>query len=125
MDRASDRLQQPVSEKVEIISKRMNIFDLPELPLPEELTTILVESGNVRIERIVSTGQVSGWYDQPDTEFVALLSGSAVVEYENGKTVAMSRGDTLLIKPRVKHRVCFTSSKPPCVWLCVFYGSDR
>ena len=99
----------------------MNIFDLPELPLPEELTTILAESGNVRIERIVSTGQVSGWYDQPDTEFVVLLSGSAVVEYENGKTVAMSGGDTLLIKPRERHRVSFTSSEPPCVWLCVFY----
>ena len=99
----------------------MNIFDLPELLLPEELTTILAESGNVRIERIVSTGQVSGWYDQPDTEFVVLLSGSAVVEYENGKTVAMSRGDTLLIKPRERHRVSFTSSEPPCVWLCVFY----
>ena len=76
----------------------MNIYDLPELPLPEELTTVLAEGGNVRIERIVSTGQVSGWYDQPDTEFVVLLSGSADVEYENGETVAMSRGDTLLIK---------------------------
>ena len=65
----------------------MNIYDLPELPLPEELTTVLAESGNVRIERIVSTGQVSDWHDQPETEFVVLLSGSAVVEYENGETV--------------------------------------
>ena len=99
----------------------MNIYDLPELPLPEELTTILAESGNVRIERIISTGQVTDWYDQPDTEFVVLLSGSAVVEYENGKTVSMSSGDTLLIKPHEKHRVSFTSSEPPCIWLCVFY----
>jgi len=99
----------------------MNIYDLPELPLPEELTTVLAECGNVRIERIVSTGQVSDWYDQPETEFVALLSGSAVVEYENGETVAMLRGDTLLIKPHEKHRVSFTSNEPPCIWLCVFY----
>jgi len=99
----------------------MNIYDLPELPLPEELTTVLAKGGNVRIERIVSTGQVSDWYDQPETEFVVLLSGSADVEYENGETVAMLRGDTLLIKPHEKHRVIFTSSEPPCIWLCVFY----
>ena len=99
----------------------MNIFDMPALPLSEELTTPLAESSNVRIERIVSSGQVSGWYDQAQTEFVALLEGSAIIEYENGKTVAMSRGDTLLIMPHERHRVSFTSSEPPCVWLCVFY----
>ena len=61
----------------------MNIFDLPPLPLAEELTTRLAESGNARIERIISTGQVSDWYDQAETEFVALLEGNAVIEYEN------------------------------------------
>lgn len=32
---------------------------------------------NVRIERIVSDGQVSGWYGQEESEFVALLLGTA------------------------------------------------
>jgi len=99
----------------------MNIYDLPELPLPEELTTVLAENKNIRIERIVSTGQVSGWYDQAETEFVVLLEGSAVIEFENGKTVALSKGDTIIIKPHERHRVSFTSKEPPCVWLCVFY----
>ena len=98
----------------------MNIFDLPMLPLVEELTTILAESGSVRIERIVSTGQGSDWYDQAETEFVALLEGNAVIEYENGKSVALSKGDTLVIQPNERHRVSFTSSEPPCIWLCVF-----
>ena len=98
----------------------MNIFDLPTLPLTEELTTVLAEGGSVRIERIVSTGQVSGWYDQAETEFVVLLDGNAVVEFEDGKTVDMKKGDTLLIKPHECHRVSYTSSEPPCVWLCVF-----
>jgi hypothetical protein len=44
----------------------MNIFNLPPLPLPEELTTILAESDGIRIERIISTGQVSDWYDQAE-----------------------------------------------------------
>ena len=99
----------------------MNIFDLPALPLSEELTTILAESGSVRIKRIVSTGQVSDWYDQHEAEFVVLLQGSAVVEFEGGRSVALARGDTLLIQPHERHRVSFTSSEPPCVWLCVFY----
>ena len=99
----------------------MNIFDLSELPLLDELTTVLAESVNVRIERIISTGQVSDWYDQPETEFVILLEGRAGIEYENGRTVAMSKGDTLVIKHHERHRVSFTSTEPPCVWLCVFY----
>ena len=98
----------------------MNIFDLPELALPEELTTVLAENGNVRIERIISSGQVSGWYDQSETEFVVLLEGNAVIEFENEK-ITMSKGDTILIKPHERHRVSFTSTEPPCVWLCVFY----
>jgi len=99
----------------------MNIFEFPTLPLPEELTTVLAENGCVRIERIVSTGQTSDWYDQSETEFVILIEGSAVIEYVDGKRIALSRGDTLLIKPHEKHRVSHTSSEPPCIWLCVFY----
>ena len=99
----------------------MNIFDMPEFPLAEELITVLAESENIQIERIVSAGQVSEWYDQTETEFVVLLEGSAVVEFENGISAAMSKGDTLLIAPHERHRVSFTSSDPPCVWLCVFY----
>ena len=101
----------------------MNIFNLPTLPLPEELTTVLAESKNIRIERIISTGQVSGWYNQAETEFVVLLEGNAIIEFENGKTVDMTKGDTLLIEPHERHRVSYTSSEPPCVWLCVFYNS--
>jgi len=99
----------------------MNIFDLPAFPLSEELLTVLAESDNARIVRIISTGQTTDWYDQDETEFVVLLEGNAVIEYEDGRSVAMSKGDTLLIKPHEKHRVSYTSTEPPCVWLCVFY----
>ena len=99
----------------------MNIFDLPNLPLSEELTTVLAKSGNVRIERIISAGQIFDWYDQDETEFVALLTGNATLEFENGETISMSKGDTCIIKPHERHRVSYTSTEPPCVWLCVFY----
>ena len=100
----------------------MNIFDLPDLPLTDELTTTLASAGDARIERIVSTGQTTGWYDQDEAEFVALIEGSAIIEYENGNTIAMEKGDTLLIQPRERHRVSYTSTDPPCIWLCVFLG---
>ena len=93
---------------------------MPPLPLAKELTTVLFESENVRVERIISTGQSSGWYDQEETEFVVLLEGNAVIEYENGKSIAMSKGDTLKIKPHERHKVSYTSSEPPCIWLCMF-----
>ena len=99
----------------------MNIYEMPPLPLNEEVTTILTENENIRIERIISAGQTSDWYDQNETEFVVLLEGNAVIEYEKGMTVTISRGDTLLIKPHEHHRVSSTSTNPPCVWLCMFY----
>ena len=100
----------------------MNIFDLPPLPLAEELITAMAGSDDVRIERIISTGQVSAeWYDQEQTEFVVLLEGSAVVAFEGGRSVELVRGDTLVIKPHERHKVSYTSEDPPCVWLCVFY----
>ena len=99
----------------------MNIYEMPPLPLTEEVTTILTANKNIRIEQIISTGQVSGWYDQNETEFVILLEGNAIIEYDNGKSIALSKGDTLLIKPHEKHRVSFTSNNSTCIWLCVFY----
>ena len=99
----------------------MNIFDLPATPIVEELTTILAGRGNARVERIVSAGQVSGWYDQADTEFVVLLEGSATLEYDGGRIVNLKRGDTLTIEPHERHRVSYTSDNPPCIWLCVFF----
>ena len=71
----------------------MNIFEMPPLPLTEEVTTILNENENIRIERIISTGQVSDWYDQAETEFVILLEGNAIIEYETGR-VLLCRGAT-------------------------------
>lgn len=89
--------------------------------MSEELSTILTENSAVKIERIISTGQTSDWYDQEETEFVALLQGEARLEYENGEFITMKSGGTLIIPPHKLHRVCYTSSEPPCVWLCVFW----
>ncbi len=98
----------------------MNLFDIPAR-IDEEITEILCKKENVRIERIISKGQTTGWYDQNETEFVALLSGFAVIEYDDGSRVELHAGDTLVIVPHRVHRVAYTSAKPACVWLCVFF----
>ena len=101
----------------------INIFNLPD-PLPgDEMFTDLISTDGVRIERIVSSGQTTPpgeWYDQDNDEWVALIQGVAVLEYENGEKLRLSAGDHLLIPAHRRHRVDFTSEKPPCIWIAVF-----
>jgi cupin 2 domain-containing protein len=101
--------------------KAENLFHLPRLPLSEELVTILVENETVWIERIISTGQVTNWYDQDENEFVSLLQGEAEITWADGSTTKLIAGDTLLIPQHKRHQVSYTSSNPPCIWLCVFW----
>ena len=100
----------------------MNIYYFPFLSMQEELVTALAQGRHVRVERIISTGQTSDWYDQDEAELVILIEGKAIIEYEGGRTRALSRGDILLILPHEKHRVNYTSSEPACIWICVFFS---
>jgi cupin 2 domain-containing protein len=88
-----------------------------------ELVEVLVEQAGVRIERIVSTGQASPpgfWYDQPDDEFVVLLSGAAILCFEEGDSrLPMAPGDWVEIPAHVRHRVEQTDPERPTVWLAV------
>ena len=99
----------------------MNLFDLPGLPSQEELATTIHEDDLVRVERIISTGQTTDWLSQTEAEFVALLQGNAEIEYGDGSKAQLSAGDTLVIEPFQRHRVTYTSTIPPCIWLCLFW----
>lgn len=103
-----------------------NLLDVSniDMNMPEELTEILAEGKNVRIERIVSTGQSSPenfWYDQKQAEWVLLLAGEAELEFECGHIFQMSSGHSILIHPHSKHRVKSTSQTHPTIWLAVFF----
>lgn len=86
----------------------------------------LVERPGLRIERIVSIGQASPpgfWYDQPDDEFVVLLTGAARLRFENGDLgLDLKPGDWVEIPAHARHRVEWTEADPPTVWLAVHYG---
>lgn len=88
----------------------------------EEFLDILKHE-NVRIERIVSNGQSSEkdfWYEQEENEFVLLLKGSAILEFEN-KVMPLIEGDFIDIKAFTKHRVKYTSEDETTIWLAIFY----
>lgn len=98
-----------------------NIYEDIPSSAKEELVEILVQNDSVRIEKIVSTGQVSPegfFYDQDESEFVILLKGKAIIGYEDGTATELNEGDFLNIPKHLKHRVDFTSN--PAVWLAVF-----
>jgi cupin 2 domain-containing protein len=91
---------------------------------PDELFTPLTSGAGVRIERIVSRGQVSPpgfWYDQPEHEFVLLLEGEARLLVEGEPELNLGPGDWLELPAHTRHRVTFTAPDRDTVWLAVFY----
>ena len=108
--------------------KAGKLFCLPgDIPLHEWSETLL-ERKDVRVERIVSTGQSSPenfWYDQAEDEWVSLLQGTAALQWEDGSLTELVAGDFLLIPLGKKHRVARTSTDPACIWLAIFLPTER
>jgi cupin 2 domain-containing protein len=98
-----------------------NLFsDLESLDGSERFDDILKRQ-NVRIERIVSKGHVSDpsfWYEQAWDEWVLVVSGSAVLEFDKD-SLKMVAGDHVLIPAFKRHRVKSTSLTDPTVWLAI------
>jgi cupin 2 domain-containing protein len=93
--------------------------------LAAEQTIELLANANVRIERIVSTGQASPpgfWYDQDWAEWVMVLAGSAGVLIDGEAEPRVLRpGDYVLIPAHRRHRVAWTQAERPTVWLAVHF----
>lgn len=101
-----------------------NLFEAVPAGPPEEEVLELAAGAQTRIERIVSCGHASPpgfWYDQDRPEFVVLLQGEAALEFAGGDAVRLRAGDHLTIAANARHRVAWTSSNPPAVWLAVHY----
>jgi cupin 2 domain-containing protein len=98
-----------------------NLFDgLPaSAPAQEEVVPLLgVPSG--RVERIVSFGQSTDWYEQDEDEWVAVLAGEGVLEFADGSRRTLRTGDYITIPRHLRHRVAATAADEPTVWLAVF-----
>jgi len=88
-------------------------------PGTEDFLTLL-ESGNVKIQRIVSHASATAeneWYDQAHSEWVLVVRGRAVLEFEESQRMELKEGDYLNLPPHTRHRVNETG--PETIWLVV------
>ena len=103
---------------------KRSLFDDIPVELPDELIEVLVQSDDVRVERILSRGHSSPddfWYDQETNEFVLLLKGRAGLKFEDKEDVIMEAGDYLDIKAHTRHRVEWTANDEDTLWLAIHY----
>ncbi|HLI22263.1 MAG TPA: cupin domain-containing protein [Stellaceae bacterium] len=95
--------------------------------LAAEQFRALLAAPNLRIERIVSTGQATPegeWLDQSQGEWVMLLRGAARLRFEGeDKPRLLKAGDYVNIPPHCRHRVEWTTPREPTIWLAVHYAA--
>lgn len=104
--------------------KLKNIFESIPDNLDEEIFEQLIQSDNVKIERIISKGHKSpesGWFDQEKNEWVIVLKGEAVISFENEIDVNLKAGSHINIPAHKRHKVSWTDPKTETIWLAVHY----
>ncbi len=98
------------------------IADVPERLEAEQFDQLL-RVANIRIERIVSTGQTTPpgeWFDQACDEWVVLITGAAAILLEGEETPrSLGPGDYVFLPAHRRHRVAWTTPERPTVWLAV------
>ena len=102
---------------------KYNIFEEIIIDKNEEKFIEIFRNETIKVEKIVSNGQKSPdnfWYEQEENEFILLLDGFAILEFEDFE-MELKKGDCLNIKAMQKHRVKFTSQTEPTIWFAVFY----
>lgn len=80
----------------------------------------LFANASVKVERIVSRSSSTPpgfWYDQEEDEWVVVLKGRAVLEFERGETMVVAEGGHVTIPRHLRHRVVETSAET--LWLAV------
>lgn len=100
-----------------------NLFDISGIAGNDsEIFEELLNLENIKIERIISTGQKTKegeWLEENESEWVILLQGTSIVIFESGEKYNLKKGDYLFIPSNMKHRVEYTSENPKCIWLAV------
>jgi cupin 2 domain-containing protein len=111
-------------EEVATMAGFTNLFaDIPA-DLPEELFQTLLSTSNVRIERIISLGHASPqgfWYDQETHEWVLLVKGAARLMFEGEEPIDLRPGSFVNVPAHRRHRVEWTDSTQPTIWLAIHY----
>lgn len=102
-----------------------NIFQPLAAPSTEEVVDELASGNEFKLERIVSTGQMTPageWYDQDTDEWVLLLSGAAKLLFDDGKeALDLQPGNFVHIPAHQRHRVEWTDPECETVWLALHF----
>ena len=101
-----------------------NFMSLIPEKVDQEIFQDIVKTGNITIERIISHGQSSpetGWYEQEKSEWVMVVAGEAIIEFENEQEIRLKPNDFILIEPHRKHRVKWTTPNQKTIWLAVHF----
>ncbi|GBD88442.1 cupin domain protein [bacterium BMS3Abin03] len=103
---------------------KKNLFENIPGFLSEEIIETLIESDNVKVERIISKGHSSPkgfWYDQEENEWVIVLKGSAKLIFEENNLIELNAYDYINIPAHKKHRIEWTDPNTETIWLAIFY----
>ncbi|MGB6388833.1 MAG: cupin domain-containing protein [Methyloceanibacter sp.] len=89
---------------------------------------LLLDRQGLRVERIVSTGQATPegqWYDQDTDEWVVVIAGTARLRLENeDEDRELGEGDWVLLPAHCRHRVTWTRTEPPTIWLALHFAPE-
>ncbi|HNQ62953.1 MAG TPA: cupin domain-containing protein [Syntrophorhabdaceae bacterium] len=103
-----------------------NIFECLHKTDDDEYFETMLEANNFKLERIISNGQITPcgqWYDQERDEWVVLLTGAAVIMFEDeAEPIIMKPGDYINIPAHKRHRVEWTDQSQKTVWLALHYS---
>ncbi len=98
-----------------------NIFKNLPANTKEEIFEDLLNHNNIKIERIISSGQTTpeeSPYIQDQAEWVIVLKGKAdVIFCDSGKEHNLTEGDYLFIPAKCSHRVTYTADET--IWLAI------
>lgn len=101
-----------------------NIFSSIPETLGAEITQQILTSQDIRIERILSHGHTTDWYDQVEDEWVIVIQGAAQLLFADGRRVMLVAGDYLNIPAHSKHQVSWTDPQQVTIWLAVFHPAS-
>lgn len=91
--------------------------NLPDASVEEKIE-IIAQTENITIERIVSHGQSSEWFDQDETEFCTVLAGSAKIQFNDDPEPALMKpGSWVIIPAHCRHKVTWTEPDVNTVWI--------
>lgn len=93
-----------------------NIFENINFSDKKEIEETIYEDEKIKLVRISSLDQVTGYNDQDELEIVKIEEGVAELEMD-GQIIRLKKGDILPIHPHQVHRVI---KQDRVIWFCIF-----